>query len=73
MRRVAYDADTQVYTFQDKKGAFFYSAPGAQYGRLSSRHPMNTAPRPMAFDNGKCELRKSVRHFRLLTSVALCS
>ncbi|POR32422.1 Peptidoglycan-binding LysM domain protein [Tolypocladium paradoxum] len=35
MTRVGYDADTQVYTFQDADGSYWESAPGCQYGRLT--------------------------------------
>ncbi|PNY29021.1 Peptidoglycan-binding LysM [Tolypocladium capitatum] len=35
MTRVGYDADTQVYTFQDSDGSCWESAPGCRYGRLS--------------------------------------
>lgn len=35
MTRVGYDADTQVYTFQDSDGSLWESAPGCQYGQLT--------------------------------------
>lgn len=35
MRRIGYDADTQVYTFQDGDGSYWESAPGCQYGQLT--------------------------------------
>lgn len=35
MTRVGYDADTQVYTFQDADGSYWESAPGSQYGQLT--------------------------------------
>ncbi|EHK26899.1 uncharacterized protein TRIVIDRAFT_215015 [Trichoderma virens Gv29-8] len=35
MTRVGYDADSQVYTFQDADGSLWESAPGNQYGRLT--------------------------------------
>ncbi|PWI67818.1 hypothetical protein PCL_02739 [Purpureocillium lilacinum] len=35
MSRVGYDADTQVYTFQDADGSYWESAPGCQYGQLT--------------------------------------
>lgn len=35
MQRVGYDADTQVYTFQDVDGSYWESAPGCQYGQLT--------------------------------------
>ncbi|KAF4122068.1 LysM domain [Geosmithia morbida] len=34
MTRVGYDADTQVYTFQDSDGSLWEGAPGAEYGQL---------------------------------------
>lgn len=34
MTRVGYDADTQVYTFQDADGSYWEGAPGCEYGRL---------------------------------------
>ncbi|KAL7931615.1 carbohydrate-binding module family 50 protein [Trichoderma chlorosporum] len=35
MTRVGYDADSQVYTFQDADGSLWESAPGNQYGHLT--------------------------------------
>lgn len=35
MTRVGYDADTQVYTFQDADGSYWEGVPGAEYGRLT--------------------------------------
>ncbi|KAG5923844.1 hypothetical protein E4U42_004814 [Claviceps africana] len=35
MRRIGYDADTQIYTFQDGDGSYWESAPGCQYGQLT--------------------------------------
>jgi hypothetical protein len=34
MRRVGYDADTQVYSYQDTDGSYWEGAPGARYGTL---------------------------------------
>ncbi|WYZ43825.1 hypothetical protein EsH8_VII_000261 [Colletotrichum jinshuiense] len=34
MQRVGYDADTQVYTYQDADGSYWEGAPGHQYGQL---------------------------------------
>lgn len=34
VRRVGYDTDTQKYTYRDKSGTMYESAPGVQYGRL---------------------------------------
>lgn len=35
MTRVGYDADTEVYTFQDSDGSLWESAPGCRYGKLT--------------------------------------
>ena len=35
MTRVGYDADTQVYTYQDADGSLWESAPGCEYGQLT--------------------------------------
>ncbi|KAG6013360.1 hypothetical protein E4U43_007329 [Claviceps pusilla] len=35
MRRVGYDADTQVYTLQDGDGTYWESTPGSQCGQLT--------------------------------------
>jgi hypothetical protein len=34
MRRVGYDADTGVYTYQDADGSYWEGSPGARYGEL---------------------------------------
>ena len=34
MKRIGYDADTQVYTFKDADGKLWEGPPGAEYGRL---------------------------------------
>jgi len=34
MRRVAYDADSQVYTYQDEEGQYWEGEPGNRYGEL---------------------------------------
>lgn len=34
MRRVAYDADTQIYSYMDSDGSIWEGVPGAKYGRL---------------------------------------
>lgn len=43
MTRVGYDADTQVYTFQDADGSLWESAPGNEYGQLTR---VSEAPEP---------------------------
>ncbi len=35
MTRVGYDADTQVYTFQDEDGSYWEGAPGCEFGQLT--------------------------------------
>jgi hypothetical protein len=34
MKRIGYDADTQVYTYQDDEGGIWEGAPGNRYGEL---------------------------------------
>ncbi|KAK3302592.1 uncharacterized protein B0T15DRAFT_543323 [Chaetomium strumarium] len=34
MTRVAYDADTQIYTYRDSDGSYWEGAPGVRYGKL---------------------------------------
>lgn len=34
MKRIGYDADTQIYTYRDADGTLWEGAPGAEYGRL---------------------------------------
>ncbi|KAJ3899287.1 hypothetical protein F5879DRAFT_977338 [Lentinula edodes] len=36
LQRIAYDADTQQYTFRDENGRLYYSASGESYGHLTS-------------------------------------
>ncbi|KAJ3885978.1 hypothetical protein GG344DRAFT_27090, partial [Lentinula edodes] len=35
LQRIAYDADTEQYTFQDENGRLYYSASGESYGHLT--------------------------------------
>ncbi|KAG6374883.1 hypothetical protein JVT61DRAFT_3355 [Boletus reticuloceps] len=35
LQRIAYDADDQCYTFRDRSGRLYQSAPGARYGVLN--------------------------------------
>ncbi len=46
MTRVGYDADTQVYTFQDEDGSLWEGPPGARYGQLTlvSSGPSPSSP-----------------------------
>lgn len=50
MTRVGYDADTQVYTFEDSDGSLWESAPGCEYGQLyrvgATPNPDDTEPFP---------------------------
>lgn len=34
MERVGYDADTEVYTYQDEQGNYWQGEPGTRYGQL---------------------------------------
>jgi len=45
MRRIGYDADTQVYTYRDRDGSLWEGAPGATYGTVW-RVRNETAPLP---------------------------
>ncbi|KAJ4496204.1 hypothetical protein C8J55DRAFT_496059 [Lentinula edodes] len=36
LQRIAYDADTQQYTFRDENGRLYYSASGESYGHLTT-------------------------------------
>ncbi|KAK4447786.1 hypothetical protein QBC34DRAFT_439737 [Podospora aff. communis PSN243] len=49
MRRVAYDADTQTYTYKDSKGVLWEGVPGARYGRLRrvDQNPNQAPPLPV--------------------------
>ncbi|KAI0901631.1 carbohydrate-binding module family 50 protein [Annulohypoxylon nitens] len=47
MQRIGYDADTQTYTFRDRDGSIWESAPGNQYGQL---HRINTTYTPYGDD-----------------------
>jgi hypothetical protein len=35
MKRIAYDADTERYSYRDKDGSIWQGEPGSQYGKLS--------------------------------------
>jgi len=59
-KRVAYDADTQVYTFRDRDGKLYRSSPGETYGQLILvSSGANLADRPHAFDSGHAHKRES--------------
>ncbi|KKA22087.1 LysM domain-containing protein [Rasamsonia emersonii CBS 393.64] len=44
MQRISYDADTQVYTYQDADGTLWEGAPGARYGVLKRVQTLPTLP-----------------------------
>jgi hypothetical protein len=46
MKRVGYDADTQVYTYQDDEGGVWEGAPGNRYGELHKGIRHSALPRP---------------------------
>ncbi|KAF9045533.1 hypothetical protein BJ165DRAFT_1528389 [Panaeolus papilionaceus] len=50
-KRVAYDADTQQYTFKDRNGQLYKGEPGADYGTLTPIGPLSSLEqtRPSAF------------------------
>ena len=58
MKRIAYDADTRIYTFRDRDGKLYRSAPGEEYGRLVPVVDTTNASRPYAFDNGNAHKRQ---------------
>lgn len=49
MRRIAYDADTKIYTFRDSEGKLFNGPPGEEYGILTPVKKLNAIARPGAF------------------------
>ncbi|SJL13223.1 uncharacterized protein ARMOST_16662 [Armillaria ostoyae] len=51
-RRIGYDADTMRYTFTDKHGKLYRSAPGEQYGTLTPVDFSASTDRPGAFSDG---------------------
>jgi len=44
MRRIGYDADTQVYTYQDDEGGIWEGAPGNRYGELKRVGQVHRSP-----------------------------
>lgn len=78
MRRVGYDSDTQVYTFQDADGSYWESAPGSQYGRLtrvgedspSDDQPFLASDQPQPKVSWRHEMMPLL-HFALLISLTL--
>jgi hypothetical protein len=48
MKRIAYDADTQKYTFRDADGTLYESAPGSRYGELTPVRSSDTVDSPPA-------------------------
>ncbi|KAG6872000.1 hypothetical protein C0995_014019 [Termitomyces sp. Mi166 len=54
MKRIGYDADTQVYTFQDRDGKLYKGEPGADYGVLTPVERITIgSTRAGAFDSGQ--------------------
>jgi hypothetical protein len=56
MKRIGYDADTRVYTFQDENGVLYESEPGNAYGILRPVVPRDSErdirrARPNAFES----------------------
>ncbi|KYK61073.1 uncharacterized protein DCS_02214 [Drechmeria coniospora] len=68
MTRVGYDADTQVYTFQDADGSYWESAPGCQYGHLTrvGDGPSDDAAdsEPFLVSDGPCEAQERQMSWR---------
>ncbi|PBK76149.1 hypothetical protein ARMSODRAFT_1080269 [Armillaria solidipes] len=58
-RRIGYDADTKRYTFSDKRGKLYQSAPGEEYGTLSPAVSTSTS-RPEAFYSDRKKPKVSV-------------
>ncbi|KAG5634658.1 hypothetical protein H0H81_001240 [Sphagnurus paluster] len=50
IKRIAYDADTRVYTFRDENGKLYQGAPGAEGGLLTPVSNTETS-RPSAFES----------------------
>lgn len=49
MKRIAYDADTRIYTFRDQYGALYRGSPGEDYGVLTPVPKSTTITRRGAF------------------------
>lgn len=49
MKRIAYDADTRVYTFRDRDGTLYGGSPGEDYGVLTPVPKSTTITRRGAF------------------------
>ncbi|KAF2680383.1 carbohydrate-binding module family 50 protein [Lentithecium fluviatile CBS 122367] len=60
MKRIGYDADTQIYTFRDASGAIYESESGNRYGELwpAGRRPQRT---PSEIEHHNAQLKKSNR------------
>ncbi|KAK3368525.1 hypothetical protein B0H63DRAFT_488626 [Podospora didyma] len=46
MKRIGYDADTQVYSYRDSDGSYWEGAPGCQYGKLHRATEQHAPPLP---------------------------
>ncbi|RDB28147.1 hypothetical protein Hypma_001391 [Hypsizygus marmoreus] len=53
MKRIAYDADTKMYTFRDRLGALYQGPPGEDYGILTPVAKTGVNSRPGAFESDK--------------------
>jgi len=51
--RIAYDSDTEVYTFRDGIGTLYEGAPGERYGVLRPINDAIGSTRPRAFDSDR--------------------
>jgi len=61
--RHAYDSDTEVYTFRDRKGSLYRGAPRSEYGVLtpiSDKDPLS-ATRPGAFESDQPQKQRPQR------------
>ncbi len=61
VKRIGYDADTMCYTFIDKHGKLYWSAPGEEYGTLTLVAFSASTDRPEAF-SGSSPLSFSLPH-----------
>jgi len=61
MKRIAYDADTKVYTFRDRDGQLYMGPPGEDYGSLTPIPKTTTITRRGAFaDSDVAVKRRSI-------------
>ena len=73
MRRIAYDADTQVYTYRDKDGSLWEGAAGATYGTVwpirsqTPRLPSVTIENPTGEEKDQTPLPDDAYEFLMLS------